>query len=139
MTLQIDTVIGNKRPSQRLKQMLADLKNNTGAVVSWLDRVEEIRHQAHEEDFADEQTKLLLKKYLSEFLKKDQIKYVLFDRPRIEKQKKLTEKVGNIPLDVNVPVDPEPETVDIPTDYKVIVPDQVLEGETKQLQQEQEP
>ena len=30
-----------------------------------------------------------------------------------------------------------PETVNIPTDYKVVVPDQVLEEETKQLQQDQ--
>lgn len=30
-------------------------------------------------------------------------------------------------------------TVNIPTDYKVVVPDQVLEEETKELQQKQEP
>ena len=46
--------------------------------------------------------------------------------------------MGTSPLDVNVPVDAEPETVNIPTDYKVVVSDQVLEEETKQLQQEEQ-
>jgi hypothetical protein len=133
MSLQIDTVISNKRPSPKLKQMLTDLRSNTGA---WIDSIEEIRQQAHKEGFTDEQTQLLLKQYLSKFLKKDQIKYILYGKPRIEKQKNLTDKTGNIPLDVNVPV--EPETVNIPTDYKIVVPDQVLEEETEQLQQEQE-
>lgn len=33
---------------------------------------------------------------------------------------------------------PEPETVSVPTDYKVVVPDQVLEEETKRLEQQED-
>jgi DNA repair exonuclease SbcCD ATPase subunit len=137
MTLPIDTIVGNKKPSTKLVQMLTELKNSTGAVVSWFDRVEVIKQQAHKEGFNDQQAKLLLKQYLNEFLKKDQIKYILYDKPRIEKQKKLIEKAGNNPLDVNTPIN-EPETVSIPTDYKVVISDQVLEEETKQLQQQEQ-
>lgn len=121
MTLQIDTTTGNKEPSQKLKQMLTDLKSNAGAVASWLDRVEEIRHQAHEEGFDDEQTKLLLRHYLSGFLKKRRVEWILTDKPRIEKQKKLMEKHRINATDANVPIN-EPETVNIPTDYNVIIP-----------------
>lgn len=39
----------------------------------------------------------------------------------------------------NMPIEkPEPETVSIPTDYKVVVPDQVLEEETKRLEQQED-
>ena len=132
MTLRIDTVIGNKKPSTKLVQMLTNLTVNT---EKWIDNIEEIRRQAHEEGFSDQQTKGLLKQFLSKFLKRDQIKYILYDKPRRLEQKKLTEKAGNSPLDVNVPVDPEPETIHISTDYKVVVPDQVLEEETNRLEQ----
>jgi hypothetical protein len=115
MVLQIDTIVGNKEPSPKLIKMLTNLKNDTRAVVTWFDRVEDIRQQAHKEGFNDQQTKLLLKQHLSEFLNKDQIKYILYGRPRIEKQKNLTDKTGNNSLDVNVPIN-EPETVSIPTD-----------------------
>jgi hypothetical protein len=33
MTLQIDTIIGNKRPSANLDRMLLDLRSNTGAGI----------------------------------------------------------------------------------------------------------
>ena len=134
MSLQIDTVISNKEPSPKLKQMLTDLRSNTGA---WIDSIEEIRQQAHKEGFTDEQTKLLLKQYLSEFLSVRQIKWLLVDKPRREAEKKLTEKPDTSVSDANMRKEQEP-TVSIPTDYKVVIPDQVLEEETKQLQQEQE-
>jgi DNA repair exonuclease SbcCD ATPase subunit len=135
MPLQIDTVISNKRPSPKLKQMLMDLRSNTGA---WIDSIEEIRQQAHKEGFTDEQTKLLLKQYLSEFLSRRQVKWLVVDKPRREAEKKLTEKLDTSVSDANMRKEQE-HTVNIPTDYKVVVPDQVLEEETKQLQQEQEP
>lgn len=53
MALKIDTIIGNKRLSLQLKQMLLDFRSNTNA---WLDRIEEIREQAHKEGFSEDQT-----------------------------------------------------------------------------------
>jgi hypothetical protein len=55
---QIDTTIGNKPVSQKLKEMLADLVNNAEAVF---DNVKEIREQARSEGFEEFETDLLLK------------------------------------------------------------------------------
>ena len=134
MTLQIDTVIGNKEPSPKLKRMLLDFRSNTAA---WLDGIEEIREQAQKEGFTEDQTKLLLRQYLRGFLKKRQVEWILTDKPRIERQKKLIEKHRVTATDANVPIN-EPETVSFPTDYNIVVPEQVLEEETKRLQQEQQ-
>jgi hypothetical protein len=61
MTLQIDTAISNKAPSERLIGMLKDLVNDTNAIFN---SVKEIRAQAHSEGFNDFETDLLLKAYL---------------------------------------------------------------------------
>jgi hypothetical protein len=134
MTLQIDTVIGNKEPSPKLKQMLLDFRSNTGA---WLDSIEEIREQARKEGFSEQQTKLLLKQYLSGFLKKRQVRWILDEKPRRLLQKKLSEKLATSGTDVNMSItESEPETVSIPTDYSVVIPEEVIEEETKQSEQE---
>ncbi len=134
MTLQIDTVIGNKRPSAKLDRMLLDLRSNTGA---WLDKIEEIKQQAYKEGFNEQETYLLTKQYLSGFLKKRQIRWILDEKHRRLEQKKLSEKLATSGTDANVSItEPEPET-GISTDYEVVVPDQVLEEETKRLEQEE--
>jgi hypothetical protein len=68
MSLQIDTTIGNKRPSGRLIRMLVDLVNNTNAIF---DSVGEIRAHAHSEGFNNFETDLLLKTYLVKGLGKN--------------------------------------------------------------------
>jgi hypothetical protein len=78
MTLRIDTIIGNRRPSQKLDCMLLDLRSNTGA---WLDSIEEIRAQARNEGFNETETVLLLKYYLKDILKKRQIDWLLIEKP----------------------------------------------------------
>lgn len=132
MSLRIDTVIGNKRPSGRLIGMLVDLVNNTNAIF---DRVEEIRAQAHSEGFNDFETDLLLKTYLVKGLGKDKARYLLNEKPRLEKekQKKLTEDLAKIGKndDNNVPNIPPP-------DYYIVVPDQVLKEITQEIQPKQE-
>ena len=119
MTIQIDTTIGNKRVSERLKGMLVDLRNTTSAIVN---SIEEIRTQARSEGFEDHETNLLIRSYLNEFLNKRQIKYILKDRLRIKEQKKLTDKQDNSGQidDKNVPYIPA----------KVVVPDQVIDEVT---------
>jgi hypothetical protein len=47
--------------------------------VAWLDSIKEIQEQSQKEGFNEQQTKLLLKQYLGDCLKKDQIKYILYD------------------------------------------------------------
>jgi hypothetical protein len=136
MSLRIDTVIGNKRLSPKLKKMLSDLRNNTGVLMN---NIEEIKQQACKEGLSDQETKLLLKQYLVDFLTKDQIKYLLHDKGRREEQKKLTKKRGTSPLDANMSMKQEQEEkISIPTDYKIVIPAQILEEETKQLEQESE-
>jgi hypothetical protein len=137
MTLQIDTITGNKRLSAKLDRMLLDLRSNTGA---WLDSIEEIKQQAHKEGFNEQETHLLIKQYLSGFLEKRQIRWILDEKPRRLEQKKLSEKLATSGTDANMSIaEPEPETVSIPADYEVLVPDQVLEEETKQLEQQEQP
>ena len=111
MALKIDTIIGNKRPSLQLKQMLLDFRSNTNA---WLDRIEEIREQAHKEGFSEDQTKLLLKRYLGDALTKRKIRYLIDEVPRAKEQKKLREDLADFGNDANMHK-PEPETVSIPT------------------------
>lgn len=132
MSLQIDTAIGNKRPSGRLIGMLVDLVNNTNAIF---DSVEEIRAQAHSEGFNDFETDLLLKTYLVKGLGKDKARYFLNEKPRLEKekQKKLTEDLAKIGKndDNKVPNIPPP-------DYNIVVPDQILKEVSQEIQSKQD-
>ena len=82
----------------------------------------------------------LIKQYLKKIsLTNNQIKWLTYLKPRIKEQKKRREEKAVNYSDANLSIakpEPEPETVSIPTDYKVAIPDQVLEEETKQLEQE---
>jgi hypothetical protein len=82
MSTQIDTIIGNKPISQKLKGMLVDLVNNAEAIF---DSVKEIRDQARTEGFEDYKTDLLLKTYLEKGLGKAKARYILYEKPRLEK------------------------------------------------------
>jgi hypothetical protein len=76
---------------------------------------------------------------LSGFLEKRQIRWILDEKPRRLEQKKLSKKLATSGTDANMSMtEPEPETVSIPTDYEVVVPDQDLEEETKQLEQQEQ-
>jgi DNA repair exonuclease SbcCD ATPase subunit len=68
---------------------------------------------------------------LKEFLNRDQIKYILYDKTRRAKQKSLTKDLGRSPQHDNIPSIPAP-------DYKIVVPDQVIEEEQEQLTQQQQ-
>jgi hypothetical protein len=70
MSIEIDTTIGNKVISGKLKCMLADLRNNMRAIS---DSVKEIEEQAHSEGFEDFEINLLLRIFLKEFLSPKQI------------------------------------------------------------------
>jgi hypothetical protein len=140
MVLQIDTVIGNERPSKELTRLLEDLANTV--YLSYKDievKMEKVKAQAQAEDFSKQETIGLVKQYLKKIsLTNNQIKWLTYLKPRIMEQKKLREEQVLNYSDANMPMaNPKPETVNIPTYYKVVVPDQVLE-ETKQFEQEQE-
>jgi hypothetical protein len=130
VSLGIVTKVSNEEMSERLKGMLADLVSNANAIY---DSVKEIREQGRSEGFSDFETDLLLKTYLEKGLGMDRAKYILHGRDRIAKQKSLTNNLGkNTKNDYNnVPEIPAP-------DYKVIVPDQVIDEAIAQQEQEQE-
>ncbi len=66
MHIKIDTAIGNRVISEKLKAMLTDLRSNTEAI---LDSIDEIKAQAHSEGFEEFEIDLLLKSYLKRILK----------------------------------------------------------------------
>ena len=139
MSLQTDTVVGNKKPSTKLKGMLVDLRDTTRISFNNIEeKMGKIRTQAHSEGFNEQQIRLLLKQYLGDALTRRRIKYLIYEVPKAKEQKKLREDLAEIGKGTNMPIEkPEPETVNIPTDYKVVIPDWVLEEETKQLEREQ--
>lgn len=108
--------------------MLTDLRSNTQAI---LDRLDEIKAQARSEGFEDYEIGLLIRSNLKDFLSKDQIRHVLYQKPRREAQKNLIDKVATSPQidDNNVPQIAAP-------DYKVVIPDQVLDEVTQEKQTE---
>jgi hypothetical protein len=129
MSTQIDTIISNRSISQKLKGMLVDLVNNAEAIF---DSVKEIRDQARTEGFEDYETDLLLKTYLEKGLGKAKARYILYEKPRLEKQKKLTDnnaKIGENDYN-NVPEIPAP-------DYNIVFPDHVIEEVIQEQKQEQ--
>jgi hypothetical protein len=129
MSTQIDTIISNKSISQKLKGMLVDLVNNAEAIF---DSVKEIRDQARTEGFEDYETDLLLKTYLEKGLGKAKARYILYEKPRLEKQKKLTDnnaKIGENDYN-NVPEISAP-------DYNIVFPDHVIEEVIQEQKQEQ--
>jgi len=128
MFIKIDTTIGNKVISEKLRAMLTDLRSNTQAI---LDSIDEIKAQARSEGFEDYEIGLLIRSYLKDFLSKDQLRYILYQKPRREAQKNLIDKVATSPQidDNNVPQIAAP-------DYKVVIPDQVLDEVTQEKQTE---
>jgi hypothetical protein len=137
MTLEIDTAIGNKVPSPELHRMLIDLRDTTRAIV---ESMEEIRRKARTEGFNEQQTILLIKCYFGKDSKtKRQLKWLLYEKPRMKEQKKLTEKLASTGQSTNMSMEEEQkEKISIPTDYKVVVSEQVLEEETKELEQQEQ-
>jgi hypothetical protein len=123
MSIQIDTAIGNKPMSEKLKGMLVDLRDKAGSVIEDIeDRIEKINVQGRSEGFEGHEIDLLLRMYLSEIKTKRQLKWILTDKPRIKEQKKLTDK-----RDINVPID-DNNVPSIPApDYSIVVPDQVID------------
>ena len=128
MSLGIVTTVGNKEISERLKGMLVDLRNST---ATYFEQIENIRNQAYSEGLEDHEINLLIKNYLKELLNGNQIKYILYDKARRAKQKSLTKDLGRSPQHDNIPSIPAP-------DYKIVVPDQVIEEEQEQLTQQQQ-
>ena len=128
MPSEFVTTVGNKGISERLKGMLVDLRNST---ATYFEQIENIRNQAYSEGLEDHEINLLIKNYLKELLNKNQIKYILYDKARRARQKSLTKNLGTSPQHDNIPSIPAP-------DYKIVVPDQVIEEEQEQLTQQQQ-
>jgi hypothetical protein len=132
MPLGVVPIVGNKGVSERLMGMLLDLKNST---ATYFKQIENIRNQAYSEGLEDHEINLLIKNCLKEFLNRNQIKYILYDKARRAKQKSLTNDPGTSPQRDNIPSIPAP-------DYKIVVPDQdieeVITPQQQQQQQQQE-
>lgn len=128
MPLGFVTTVGNKGISERLKGMLVDLRNST---ATYFEQIENIRNQAYSEGLEDHEINLLIKNYLKELLNRNQIKYILYDKARRARQKSLTKNLGTSPQHDNIPSIPAP-------DYKIVIPDQVIEEEQEQLTQQQQ-
>ena len=128
MPLGFVTTVGNKGISERLKGMLVDLRNST---ATYFEQIEKIRNQAYSEGLEDHEINLLIKNYLKELLNRNQIKYILYDKARRARQKSLTKNLGTSPQHDNIPSIPAP-------DYKIVIPDQVIEEEQEQLTQQQQ-
>lgn len=111
MMRDIDTQIGNKPISDKLRSMLLDLKTNIDVL---LESVEAIREQAHSENFEDYEIDLLLKQFLKQLLNPRQVKWILVDQPRELIQKKISENLDiNVQNDdKNLPELPQPEVID---------------------------
>jgi DNA repair exonuclease SbcCD ATPase subunit len=115
--------------------MLVDLRDTIGSAFETSeDKIEKINAQAHSEGFEDYEIELLLRMYLSGVKTKRQLKWILTDKPRIKEQKKLMEN-----RDINVQIE-DNNVPDIPRpDYKIVIPDQVIEQELEQLTEEYKP
>lgn len=81
---KIDTTIGNKVISKKLRAMLTDLRSNTQAI---LDSIYEIKAQARSEGFEDYEIDLLIRSYFKDSLSKNQFSYILYQKPKRKAQK----------------------------------------------------
>jgi hypothetical protein len=133
MSIKIDTTIGNKIISEKLKCMLADLRSNTHAIF---DSVKEIEEQAHSEGFEDFEINLLLRIFLKEFLSSKQIDNLFY---RDKKKKVLEDLTSKRDIDDNKIIEDNsiPDDIAAP-DYKVVVPDRLLNEVITEGQQEQQ-
>jgi hypothetical protein len=99
MSTQVDTIIGNKKPSEELKGLLIELRDVVGSAFETIeDKIEKINVKAHSEGFEDHEIDLLLKMYLSGLKTKRQLKWSLYEKPRIKEQKKLTDKPAKMTI-----------------------------------------
>jgi hypothetical protein len=132
--MQIDTTIGNKEPSEKLKGLLVSLRDKVIYTLKDIEAdIEIINTQAHSEGYEDHEIDLLIRYYISGIKKtKRQIKYILYDKPRIKEQKKLIEKQDNFVSDVNM----SEGTITFPTELKILPQD--LEEITQQKQEDNE-
>jgi hypothetical protein len=133
MSIKIDTTIGNKVISEKLKCMLADLRSNTHAIF---DSVKEIEEQAHSEGFEDFEINLLLRIFLKEFLSSKQIDNLFY---KYKKKKVLEDLTSKRDIDDNKIIEDNsiPDDIAAP-DYKVVVPDRLLNEVITEGQQEQQ-
>jgi hypothetical protein len=81
---EIDTIIGNKRPSEGLTRMLVDLSDTTHSFINKTeDTLEKIRIKAHSEGFSKQETDGLLKLFLRKSsLTENQIRWLTYEKPR---------------------------------------------------------
>ena len=86
----IDTIVGNKRPSEELTGMLVDLRETTRSLFNNIeDKLEKIRIKAYSEGFSKQETDGLLKLYLRKSsLTKNQIRWLTYEKPRRLEHKK---------------------------------------------------
>ena len=118
MTTRIDTIIGNKEPSEKLKGLLVSLRDKVIYTLKDIEAdIEVINTQAPSEGYEDHEIDLLIKQYLSGIGKtKRQMRYILREVPRAKEQKKLREKPADIGTDVNA----QEETITLPTEHKIL-------------------
>jgi hypothetical protein len=139
MSTQIDTIIGNKEPSEKLKGLLVSLRDKVIYTLKDIEAdIEVINTQAHSEGYEDHEIDLLIRNYLSGIKKtKRQIKYILYDKPRIKEQKKLIEKQDNFVSDANM----SERTITLPTELKILPRDleRITQEQQKQEDNEFEP
>jgi hypothetical protein len=131
MDFQIDTIVGNKKPSKELTRMLVDLHDTARNYFNDIeDRLEKIRVKAHSEHFSKQETVGLLKQYLKgSSLTDSQVKWFVYDKPRRLEQKKLKEKLSTSRIDANM----LEETITLPTEHKILPQD------LEEIIQEQQP
>lgn len=98
------------------------------------DKIEKINVQAHSEGFEDYEIELLLRMYLSGVKTKRQLKWIITDKTRIKEQKRIMEN-----RDINVPIEDNNVPDILPSDYKIVIPDEVIEQELEQLTEEYKP
>jgi hypothetical protein len=139
MSTQIDTIVGNREPSEKLKGLLVSLRDKVIYTLKDIEAdIEVINTQAHSEGYEDHEIDLLIRNYLSGIKKtKRQIKYILYDKPRIKEQKKLIEKQDNFVSDANM----SEGTISLPTELKILPQDleEITQEQQKQEDNELEP
>jgi hypothetical protein len=137
--MQIDTTIGNKEPSEKLKGLLVSLRDKVIYTLKDIEAdIEVINTEAHSEGYEDHEIDLLIRNYLSGIRKtKRQIKYILYDKPRIKEQKKLIKKKDNFVSDADM----SEGTITLPTELKILPQDleEITQEQQKQEDNELEP
>ena len=126
----IDTIVGNKGPSEELTGMLVDLRETTRSLFNNIeDKLEKIRIKAYSEGFSKQETDGLLKLYLRKSsLTKNQIRWLTYEKPRRLEHKKPRVKRATSGTDANM----QEEIITLPTEHKILPQD--LEEITQEQQ-----